>query len=83
MQADGDASLAATEAAVAGIWEEVLGERPSASGNFFELGGDSLRAAKLASLIKRRMRKKARMMLVFENRVFADYVKAVHESPDS
>jgi yersiniabactin nonribosomal peptide/polyketide synthase len=76
-------SLGATEASVANIWESILGQRPSSSCNFFEIGGDSLLAAKLASQVKRQLNKRVRLMLIFENRVFADYAKAVHESPDA
>ena len=40
------------EELVAGIWERVLGVRPGAHDNFFDLGGHSLRATQVVSRIR-------------------------------
>jgi amino acid adenylation domain-containing protein len=40
------------EELVAGVWERVLGVRPGADDNFFDLGGHSLRATQVVSRIR-------------------------------
>jgi hypothetical protein len=83
MQDDVNDALAATESAVADIWENMLGQRPARSAKFFEVGGNSLLAAELASRVRRQLNKKTRLMLIFEKDVFADYARAVHEAPNA
>ncbi|MFD7901826.1 phosphopantetheine-binding protein [Kitasatospora sp. NPDC059747] len=68
----------AIEEILAGLWEQVLGRRPDPTSNFFDLGGDSMRAAKLTGQVKRALTKKVRMMLIFEQRRLSDYARAVH-----
>jgi acyl carrier protein len=52
------ARFEATETALAGVWEEVLGRRPeSPADDFFELGGDSLAAVRLLAKIEARWEK--------------------------
>ncbi|MBC3840480.1 acyl carrier protein [Streptacidiphilus sp. 4-A2] len=53
------------------------GQAPRPTANFFDLGGDSMRAAKLTSLVKRTLTRKVRMMLIFEQSHLADYARAV------
>ncbi len=43
------------EAALAGIWSELLGHEPGVSENFFELGGHSMLAVRMFALIERRL----------------------------
>ena len=56
------------EAELAGIWAELL-ERDSVSvtGNFFELGGDSLLAVQLSARVRERMRVELPLRMIFEN----------------
>ncbi|WP_424216170.1 Pls/PosA family non-ribosomal peptide synthetase (plasmid) [Streptomyces sp. BI20] len=44
--------LTATEARLAGLWQELLGTRPGPEDEFFALGGTSLAAARLASALR-------------------------------
>jgi hypothetical protein len=68
-----------TETVLSGLWHEVLGRQPDHDADFFDLGGDSMRAARLTSQVKRVLSKGVRMRVVFDNPRFADYVKAVDE----
>jgi acyl transferase domain-containing protein len=55
------------EAAIAEVWQEVLGlERVGAVDNFFELGGDSFLAVQLIAGLKRRLGREVPVVSVYE-----------------
>jgi aryl carrier-like protein len=62
---------------LADLWEAVLKRRPEAASSFIDLGGDSLRAARLTANVKRQVTRSVRFHTIFENQTFADYVAVV------
>ncbi|WP_394833990.1 non-ribosomal peptide synthase/polyketide synthase [Pendulispora rubella] len=63
----------ATEHALASLWSEILGLRnPSVHADFFEAGGDSLRAARLLARIQGIFPVELAMEAVFEARTIAE-----------
>jgi amino acid adenylation domain-containing protein len=61
-----------TEVRLAALWREALGVRLSdANANFFELGGDSLRATRLITLIQREFGKEVALATLFHRPTIA------------
>ncbi len=67
-----------TECLVAAIWSSVLGEdKIGRSENFFELGGDSLKAMQVLNRICRETKRSLRVPELLENPVLKDFAMAV------
>ena len=74
---DGNA-LSATELALAETWTEVLGcARPGRDDDFFELGGQSLDAVRLATRAGRRFGVDVPAMMIFERPTLGAYARGV------
>ncbi|GGS27166.1 hypothetical protein GCM10010252_77600 [Streptomyces aureoverticillatus] len=68
-----------TETIVA-FWERATGEDDlTPEDNFFDLGGDSLVAAKILALIEREYGLEAELHLLFDNPTIEEFVDAVDE----
>jgi len=68
----------ATEEALAEIWKEVLGrERVGVKDDFFSLGGHSLKAARLASLIQRRFHVRIEFHELFTRSVLEEQARYI------
>jgi len=62
------------------IWEAVLGKRPiDVNDDFFELGGDSLRAARLFALIKQSFGEAIPLSILFQAPTIATLAKVISE----
>ncbi|HEX6199989.1 MAG TPA: amino acid adenylation domain-containing protein, partial [Thermoanaerobaculia bacterium] len=69
------------EAALAGIWRDLLGvARPGRDDDFFELGGHSLLAGRLISRVRRGLGAELPPRAVFEGRTLAAVARAVEEA---
>ncbi|MCP4219669.1 MAG: AMP-binding protein, partial [bacterium] len=71
---------------LARIWSEVLGldkDKISADANFFELGGDSLRATILISKIHKTFNTKISFIEIFETPTIKDLERIINESSES
>ena len=67
-----------TLAVVVGVWQEVLGaEQVSGASHFFELGGDSMRAAQSTALTEERLGIVLKPECLAAHPVAADYARAV------
>jgi acyl carrier protein len=65
---------------ISAFWERALGvEGLTPEDNFFDLGGDSLVAAKILALIEREYGIEAELRLIFENPTIEEFVDAVGE----
>jgi thioesterase domain-containing protein/acyl carrier protein len=72
------AGLTEAEAAIAGIWSDVLAvEVTRADANFFELGGHSLLAARMFARIAARFGEKVPLAALFRSPVLADFARLV------
>ncbi len=73
-----------TEIALAAIWREVLGrELIGAEDQFFEIGGNSLRAIQVLALIHRRMEVEVRLEQLFSNPTVAELAKMLDNASNS
>ncbi|HSL83701.1 MAG TPA: condensation domain-containing protein, partial [Thermoanaerobaculia bacterium] len=71
----------AVEAALAGIWRDLLGvARPGRDDDFFELGGHSLLVGRLISRVRRGLGAELIPRAVFEGRTLAAVARAVEEA---
>ena len=75
----GDAPRTEAERIVAAAWNEVLGRLPSRDSDFFDLGGDSLRAHRVTLRIGEVLGVRLRISAIFENRRLCDYAAVVSE----
>ncbi|MCM2442240.1 amino acid adenylation domain-containing protein [Agrobacterium vitis] len=67
------APLQQDQAELAGIWSEILGQKPAGvDADFFAWGGDSLSAARLANRIRRRLMRNVSALDVLGNPRFGD-----------
>nr|AET25253.1 putative nonribosomal peptide synthetase subunit [Rhodococcus fascians D188] len=65
---------------ITSFWERALGEENlTLDDNFFDLGGDSLTAAKILALIQREYGLQAELHLIFNNPTIEEFVEAVDE----
>ncbi|ABD88577.1 non-ribosomal peptide synthetase [Rhodopseudomonas palustris] len=68
------------EAAIAGVWRELLGcKEVSRTDSFFNLGGDSLIATRLASRLRKELGRDVALRLLFDHPVLADQAVAISE----
>ncbi|HEX6199795.1 MAG TPA: condensation domain-containing protein, partial [Thermoanaerobaculia bacterium] len=75
---DGGAPRTGTEAALAGIWRELLGvAEPAPDDDFFELGGHSLAVGRLVARVRRDLGVELAPGAVFEGRTLAAVARAV------
>ncbi|HKV07632.1 MAG TPA: amino acid adenylation domain-containing protein, partial [Thermoanaerobaculia bacterium] len=66
------------EKAVAGIWEELLkAERVGLADNFFDLGGDSIKAVRLVSRVNEQLEADLRVQDVFKHQTVASLVERI------
>ncbi|KWB39655.1 non-ribosomal peptide synthetase [Burkholderia ubonensis] len=71
----------ALEAQLAAIWQEVLGKnRISATANFFELGGNSLSATKVAARIRRDLQVKLEIRSLFSHPTISSLAKRIADT---
>src|SRR5262249_39508173 len=71
----------AIESRLVEIWEAVLGNRPiGVNDDFFELGGDSLRAARLFALIKQSFGRAMPLGTLFQAPTIATLAKVISDS---
>ncbi|KWA69864.1 non-ribosomal peptide synthetase [Burkholderia ubonensis] len=71
----------ALEAQLAAIWQEVLGKnRISATSNFFELGGNSLSATKVAARIRRDLQVKLEIRSLFSHPTISSLAKRIADT---
>ncbi|MDP9587245.1 UNVERIFIED_ORG: amino acid adenylation domain-containing protein [Burkholderia contaminans] len=71
----------ALEAQLTAIWQEVLGHaRISTTANFFELGGNSLSATKVAARIRRDLRVKLEIRSLFSHPTIASLAKRIADT---
>jgi acyl transferase domain-containing protein/thioesterase domain-containing protein/acyl carrier protein len=76
-----DAPRNATEAAIAGMWQELLGlDSVGIHANFFELGGHSMLATQLASRLRVRFETEIPFEAVLHNPTVAELARAVGDS---
>lgn len=67
-----------TEAALAAIWQRILGvERVGANDNFFDLGGHSIKAIRISSSIAKELGREIPLSLIFRNPVLASLASAL------
>jgi amino acid adenylation domain-containing protein len=72
----------ALEAALAALWQELLGlERVGRNDHFFELGGHSLLAVQLAALVRQRLGVELALRELFANPVLAQQAGLAREAP--
>ncbi|WP_405976473.1 non-ribosomal peptide synthetase [Streptomyces sp. NBC_00988] len=64
---------------LSGIWNEVLGRVPTDSDNFFEIGGHSLKAARVLNLTRKAFDIPLPLEVMFSSPVFADFTARVEE----
>ncbi|WP_051852613.1 acyl carrier protein [Streptomyces aureocirculatus] len=65
---------------ITAIWERATGvDGLTPEDNFFDLGGDSLVAAKILALVDREYGLEAEMNLLFDNPTIEEFVEAVDE----
>ncbi|MFD4633063.1 acyl carrier protein [Streptomyces sp. NPDC058284] len=65
---------------VIAFWERATGEEGlTPEDNFFDLGGESLVAAKILALIEREYGLEAELHLIFDNPTIEEFVDAVDE----
>jgi amino acid adenylation domain-containing protein len=75
------APVGETEAALAGIWAEVLGvERVGRHDDFFELGGHSLLAVRVISRVRQALGAEVALADLFERPVLADLSRAIENA---
>src|SRR4029077_17314748 len=68
--------------ALAEIWSEVLGvEQIGIRDNFFDLGGDSIRATQVISRIRRSMQTEFAILIFFEAPTVAGLAECIEKSP--
>ncbi|HEU4562948.1 MAG TPA: non-ribosomal peptide synthase/polyketide synthase, partial [Longimicrobium sp.] len=73
-----EAPLGDTEAALAGVWAEVLGvDRVGRRDNFFELGGHSLLAVRVISRVRQALGVEAAIGDLFVRPVLADFARGL------
>jgi acyl carrier protein len=66
------------EARIAAIWRELLGvERVGVHDNFFDLGGDSLKATQVINRIRERLSAAVSISAVFEHPTIAALAEAI------
>ncbi|KVW21671.1 non-ribosomal peptide synthetase [Burkholderia ubonensis] len=71
----------ALEAQLAAIWQEVLGKnRISMTANFFELGGNSLSATKVAARIRRDLQVKLEIRSLFSHPTISSLAKRIADT---
>ncbi|MFA8325762.1 amino acid adenylation domain-containing protein [Burkholderia ubonensis] len=71
----------ALEAQLAAIWQEVLGKnRISTTANFFELGGNSLSATKVAARIRRDLQVKLEIRSLFSHPTISSLAKRIADT---
>ncbi|MFP3615460.1 phosphopantetheine-binding protein, partial [Paraburkholderia sp. SIMBA_050] len=71
----------ALEAQLTAIWQEVLGQaRISTTANFFELGGNSLSATKVAARIRRDLQVKLDIRSLFSHPTIASLAKRIADT---
>ncbi|KVC59383.1 non-ribosomal peptide synthetase [Burkholderia ubonensis] len=71
----------ALEAQLAAIWKEVLGKnRISTTANFFELGGNSLSATKVAARIRRDLQVKLEIRSLFSHPTISSLAKRIADT---
>ena len=67
-----------TEAALAAIWQRILGvEQVGVNDNFFELGGHSIKAIRIASAIAKELGQEIHLSLIFLNPVLSSLAAAL------
>jgi len=84
VRSDGQAGAPCTqrERQIAEIWTELLGvEDLARDANIFDLGADSLLAARIASRVKARLGIRAPVRLIFDCPTVAGYAAALEEAP--
>ncbi|MEU6126560.1 acyl carrier protein [Streptomyces sp. NPDC047123] len=65
---------------IVAFWERATGEEGlTPEDNFFDLGGDSLTAAKILALVEREFGLEAELNLIFNNPTIEEFVDAVDE----
>ncbi|WP_395375878.1 non-ribosomal peptide synthase/polyketide synthase [Marinicella sp. W31] len=78
LQAEYEPPVGETETALAEIWQELLNvEQVSRNDNFFRLGGHSILAIRLASLIQKRLERNLNLQSLFEQPVLKDLSQAL------
>ncbi len=71
-----------TEAALAGIWGELLGRpRIGMDDDFFELGGHSLLAAQVVARVREQLRRELPLRSLFESPTVAGLARALDSRP--
>ncbi|MCX5256834.1 non-ribosomal peptide synthetase [Streptomyces canus] len=71
------ADFTPTMKAVAGIWEGLLSRRPGPSDDFFQIGGQSLMAARVTGRVRERFRIPIGLDVLFSFPVLVDYAREV------
>jgi amino acid adenylation domain-containing protein len=72
-----------TEKAIAEVWMEVLKqEKISTTDNFFEIGGNSIKAIKLMSKVQKQLRKKIYLNLIFEQPTIKQMARTIDETDE-
>ncbi|MEU8541977.1 phosphopantetheine-binding protein [Streptomyces sp. NPDC048717] len=66
-------ATAPTIAAIAAIWQEVLGVPVAENDDFFALGGQSLAAMEVVAALRRRLGVTIRVRVLLEHPVLADF----------
>jgi phthiocerol/phenolphthiocerol synthesis type-I polyketide synthase E len=67
----------AMEAAIRAAWVHAVGIAPGEEDDFFETGGDSLLAVNFISAINRELGVEVPLVSIFDNPVYADFVRLV------
>ncbi|MDX9882074.1 MAG: amino acid adenylation domain-containing protein [Prolixibacteraceae bacterium] len=72
-----------TEKAIAEVWQEILGRgKIGATDNFFETGGNSIKAIQLMSKVQKRLGKKTYLNLVFEQPTIRQMAHVIRETDE-
>jgi amino acid adenylation domain-containing protein len=75
----GGAPRTEAERLIAATWSDVLGRMPSRDSDFFDLGGDSLRAHRVTLRVGEALGVRPRIAALFEHRTLSAYAAAVSE----
>jgi amino acid adenylation domain-containing protein len=80
VEAAGEAPRTGTELVLAEIWQELLGIDPMTGQSFFALGGQSLLAARMVALVRRRLGVELPLRTVFEAPSLAAVAGAIDDA---